>query len=161
MAVRARTEEPTHAILGRDAGVTLVEILITIVLMGTVVAGILALTQTSIIASKTSEDAARVESALLTAAERVERADRLLFPCDDDLPKPVEAAAQLKLGVTDVEAPNYAKVETEHLDQTGTWAPGACPGGVYQPNLVQRITITMTSPDTGLTRSLEVIKGDI
>ncbi|MCB0967831.1 MAG: hypothetical protein KDB37_13425 [Ilumatobacter sp.] len=135
--------------------------MITIVLLGTVVAGILTLTQTSIIASKTSDEAARVESALLTAAERVERADRLLFPCDDDLPKPVEAAAQLKLGVSPDEASTYAKVETEHLDQTGKWAPGACPNGIYQPNLVQRITITMTSPDTGLTRSLEVIKGDI
>ena len=145
----------------RDPGVTLVEIMITIVLLGTVVAGILTLTQTSIIASKTSDEAARVESALLTAAERVERADRLLFPCDDDLPKPVEAAAQLKLGVSPDEASTYAKVETEHLDQTGKWAPGACPNGIYQPNLVQRITITMTSPDTGLTRSLEVIKGDI
>lgn len=162
--MRVRTpaiEEPDDAPSRRDEGVTLIEILITIVLLGTLVAGILTLTQTSIIASKTSEDAARVESALLTAAERVERADRLLFPCDDDLPKPVEAAAQLKLGVTPEQAPTYAKVRTEHLDGTGKWATGACPGGVYQPNLVQRITITMTSPDTGLTRSVEVIKGDI
>lgn len=155
------TTDNDHDVPRRDAGATLIEILITIVLMGTLVAGILTLTQTSIIASKTSEEAARIESALLTAAERVERADRLLFPCDDDLPKPVEAAAQLKLGVTPEQAPNYAKVVTEHLDGSGNWAPGACPGGVYQPNLVQRITITMTSPETGLTRSLEVIKGDI
>ena len=145
----------------RDQGVTLVEILITIVLMGTLVAGILTLTRTSIIASKTSEDAARVESALITAAERVERADRLLFQCDDELPQPVRAAAQLKLGVTPEQAPSFAWIETEHLNSSGRWEVGACPSPGWQPNLVQRITITMKSPDTGLTRSLEVIKGDI
>lgn len=162
MRVRATIEEPADASSRRrDAGVTLVEVLITIVLLGTMVAGILTLTQTSIIASKTSEEAARVESALITAAERVERADRLQFPCDDTLPAPVEAAAQLKLGVSEDDVENYAWIETEHLDGSGRWAPGACPGGVYQPNLVQRITITMVSPDTGLSRSLEVIKGDI
>lgn len=162
MRVRAAANEaPPDSSPRRDAGVTLIEIMITIVLMGTLVAGILTLTQTSIIASKTSEEAARVESALLTAAERVERADRLQFPCDDTLPAPVEAAAQLKLGVPEDDVESYAWIVTEHLDGTGKWAPGACPGGVYQPNLVQRITITMVSPDTGLSRSLEVIKGDI
>lgn len=148
----------------RDRGMTLIEVLVTIVLIGTVVVGILAATQASIIASRTSRDAARVQSALVSAAERVERAGR-----DDgytcDLSGPIHAASQLHLGVTAAEAPTYTAIGYEHLTAAG-WQSGACPVGSggqaqYQPNLVQRIRITMTSPETGLSRTLEVLKGDV
>ena len=148
----------------RDAGVTFVEILVTIVLLGTVVVGILAATQTSIIASRTAAEAAQVETALLSAVERVERATRDEgYTCD--LSGPIYAATQLQLGVSAAEAPTYASISYEHLTAAG-WQPGACPidgGGLpqYQPNLVQRIRITMTSPDGGLSRTLEVVKGDV
>ena len=142
-----------------DTGSTFVEVLVTIVLMGTVVLGLLAATRTQIIASHTSREAARVESALLAASERVERAPRSEgYTCD--LSGPVYAAAQLKLGVSAVDAPTYAKLDYEHLTAAG-WVAGACPGGAYQPNLVQRIGITMISPESGLTRKLEVLKGDV
>lgn len=143
----------------RDSGATFVEVLVTIVLLGMVVLGILAATRTQVVASKTSREAARVESALLSAAERVERASRSEgYTCD--LSGPVYAAAQLKLGVSAAEAPTFATLDYEHLTATG-WVAGACPGGVYQANLVQRVGITMISPDTGLTRRLEVLKGDV
>lgn len=142
-----------------DRGSTFVEVLITIVLLGTVVLGILTATRAQVIASRTSREAARVESALLAAADRVERAPRSEgWTCD--LGAPVYAAAQLELGVSAADAPTYAKIEYEHLTATG-WVSGACPGGSYQPNLVQRIGITMISPDTGLSRTLEVVKGDV
>ena len=160
MQTEAGKERDGHVALPRDRGVTFVEILITIVLMGVVVTGVLALTRTSIIASKTSEEAARVEAALLAAAERVERASRDDGYTCEQLRGPVEAAAQLQLEVSDAEAPSYALVSFEHLTSTG-WVSGACPAGGYQANLVQRITITMISPDNGLQRTLEVIKGDV
>lgn len=143
-----------------DSGQSLVELLIAIVLFSTLVVGVLATTRTTIIASRTSKDAALVESALLSAAERVERASRDDGYTCEELTGPVEAAAQLKLGVDAASAPDYAKVKFEHLTAAG-WVDGACPGGAYQANLVQRITITMINPDTGLSRSLEVIKGDV
>ena len=152
------TEQPVDA-PRRDTGYSFVEVLVTVVLLGTVVLGLLAATRTQITASRTSREAARVESALLAAAERVERAPRSDgYTCD--LSGPVYAAAQLELGVLAADAPTYAKLDYEHLTATG-WVPGACPGGVYQPNLVQRIGITMISPDSGLTRKLEVLKGDV
>ena len=156
---RAGRQDEQCCVPGRDRGVTFVEILITIVLIGTVVLGILAVTRTSIIASKTSKEAATVESALIAAAERVERADRAVIPVCD-LSGPIHAAAQTKLGVPLADAPNYVTIEYQHLVGT-TWTDGACPGGTAQPNLVQRITITMEHPDSGLTRSVEVIKGDV
>jgi Tfp pilus assembly protein PilE len=143
----------------RDSGSTFVEVLVTIVLLGTVVLGLLAATRTQIIASRTSREAAQIESALLAAAERVERAPRSEgYWCD--LSGPVYAAAQLELGVSAAEAPTYALLAYEHLTATG-WDPGACPGDVYQPGLVQRIGITMISPESGMTRKLEVLKGDV
>ena len=154
--------EPTiapHRADRRDTGSSFIEVLVTIVLMGTVVLGLLAATRTQITASRTSREAAQVESALLAAADRVERAPRSEgYTCD--LSGPVYAAAQLELGVSAADAPTYAKLDYEHLTATG-WMPDACPGGAYQPNLVQRIGITMISPDTGLTRKLEVLKGDV
>lgn len=149
---------------GPDRGVTFIEIVVTITLMGTLVLGLLAAAQASVRASRVSREASKVESALLTAAERIERASRddATYQCPGvDLSGPVEAAAQLKLGVTSTEAPTYAKiVRYEHLFEGG-WVDGACPSPTEsQQNLVQRITISMTSPDSGLTRSMEVLKGD-
>lgn len=142
----------------RDRGFSFVEVLVTIVLLGTMVIAILTATRAQITSSRTSREAAQVESALLAAAERVERAPRGDFECD--LSGPVYAAAQLELGVSDVEAPTYALLDYEHLTALG-WVPGACPGGVYQLGLVQRIGITMIHPESGLTRKLEVLKGDV
>jgi hypothetical protein len=139
----------------RDTGSTFAEVLIAIVLIGTVLLGLLTATRAQVIASRTSREAARVQSALLVAADRVERA-----PIGCDFSGPVEAAAQLSLGVSELEAPSYAQLRYEYLTATG-WEDGACPGDVHQPNLVQRIGITMISPDTGLARTLEVVKGDV
>ncbi len=145
----------------RDRGATFVEVLVTIVLLGTIVLALMAAMRTQVVASRTSREAARVESALLAAAERVERSGREEFTCD--FGPPIYAAAQVKLGVSAAEAPTYALIEYEHLTATG-WQPGACPGpggDEYQPNLVQRIGITMISPDNGLMRKMEVLKGDV
>ena len=149
---------------GRDVGVTFIEVLITIVLMGTVVLGILAATRTAIVASRTASEAAAVETALLSAAERVERAAREDgYTCD--LSGPVYAAARLQFGISAAEVPAHVQIAYRHL-AGGAWEDGPCPLGTdgqprYQANLVQRLSITMTSPVSGLTRTLEVLKGDV
>lgn len=156
---RIREPRRDHHAQRRDRGVTFIEILVTITLLGTVVIAVLAAAQASVRASRVSREASRVESALLTAAERIERAPRSDAAYRCDLSGPVYAAAQLKLGVSQAEAPLYATVTYQHLT-AGGWVDGACPGGSYQANLVQRITITMTSPNNGLERTLDVLKGD-
>lgn len=149
--------EPGRDRFRRDTGVTLIEVLITVVLLGTVVVGILGAARMSIMASRTSKEAAQVQSALLAAAERVERAPRDQFPCDS-LRVPVENAAQLKLDVDDPST--VVEIEFEHLTASG-WVAGACPETGGQANLVQRLTITMTHPTSGLRRTLEVVKADV
>ena len=160
MAPARRIEDSTRGRTARatDAGVTLVEILITIVLIGTVVLGILTATSTLIVASRTADEVAQVQTALLTAAERIDRAPREQYRCAFD--DPIRAAAQLELGVSDAEVDNYWSVEYEHLGPSG-WTDGACPATGYQQHLVQRITIAMKIPNSEVSRSLTVVRSDV
>jgi hypothetical protein len=43
----------------------------------------------------------------------------------------------------------------------GTWNSGACPNGVRPKGLVQKVTITVTSPDGRLNRTMQVVKSDV
>lgn len=157
-ALRWRRRRSGDGRPGRDRGITLIEIVITITLLGVVVVPILVAVATTIRSSRVSEDAAQVETLLVNAVDRVNRATRGDFPCD--LTSPVVAAVEtVGWPATSVQ------VGHEYLDVNENWVTDtsgtACPGGSFQNGIVQRITITITSPDEGLTRSLQVIRGDI
>jgi prepilin-type N-terminal cleavage/methylation domain-containing protein len=154
---RAATRRPASR---RDGGFTFVELMVTIVLMGTIVVALLAATQALIMSSRTNREAAAVESALLAVAEQIERAPRDSYQCEADLRPLVFAAAEVKLGLAADEVEHFVETGFQHL-AGDTWTDGACPLSGFQPNLVQRIHITITSPDNGLRRTLEVIKGDV
>jgi prepilin-type N-terminal cleavage/methylation domain-containing protein len=150
---RNRSDRTASRESGRDRGVTLVEVVITIALMGVVVVPVLSAIRTAIVSSSISESAAEVETMLVNAVDRVHRADRKDFKCD--FTAPVEASV-LTFGWP----ASNAVVVHEHFEG-GNWQPGGCPGGVFRPGLVQRITISITSPDGDITRTLQVVKGDI
>ena len=160
---RQRTSR-RHALLIRrdptgDDGVTLVEIVISISLMGIVVVPLLLAVSSSIKSSNVSETAAQVETLLVNAVDRVNRAPRSgTFACD--LTSAVEAAVETVGWPT-----SAASVQQEYLDVSGSWMPGdfgtACPGGSLTPGLTQRITITITDPDERVSRTLQVVRGDI
>lgn len=142
----------------RDHGFTYVETVITIVLTGIVVLPILAAVRSSIEAASLSREAAEVETVLINAADRVSRADRFALPeLKCDLSGPAEKAASVHGWDASTVHVDYA-----YWDRTlpGFVAGEACPGGVFESGLVQRVTITVTSPNLDVTRSLEVIKGD-
>ena len=140
----------------RDSGFSFVEIVITITLMGIVVVPILVAVAASISASTTSLAAAEVETVLVNSVDRVNRSTRARFPCD--LTSPVVAAVE-----THGWSPSSATVRHEFLDSSGVWqtdATGtACPGGISHNGLVQRITVTITSPEDDVSRSLQVVRG--
>jgi type II secretory pathway pseudopilin PulG len=140
----------------RDGGFSIVEIVITISLMGIVVAPILTAVALSIRASSTSLTAAEVETVLVNAVDRVNRAPRTnATACL--LTGPVGAAVE-----THGWPASSATVGHEYLDPSGVWrtdASGtACPGGVFQNRLVQRITVKITSPEHGVSRTLQVVR---
>ncbi len=143
-----------------DRGFTYIEVVITIVLTGIVVLPILAAVRASIEAASVSRAAAEVETVLLNAADRVSRADRDDFKCDFTLVAQQAAAVEWS-------DPSAITVEHAHWDQNvSDWVVDssgtACPGGVWNNGLLaQRIRISVTSPDANVTRTLEVVKGDV
>ena len=108
---------------GPDRGFSLVEIVIAIVLMGTVVVAVLNAVSTSVRASSVSRSAAQVETAVVNAADRVDRAPKR---CDYTIY--AQAAVQ-----TEGWAAETASVTHEYYvpgsDATvaGTWQTGAPP----------------------------------
>jgi len=139
----------------RDGGFSIVEIVITISLMGIVVAPILTAVAVSIKASSTSLTAAEVETLLVNAVDRVNRAPR----SDDTaciLTGPVGAAVETRGWPV-----SSGTVGHEYL-AGGLWTTDAsgtaCPGGVFNPTLVQRITVTITRPEHGVRRTLQVVR---
>jgi type II secretory pathway pseudopilin PulG len=144
-----------------DDGITLIEIVITISLLGLVVVPILVAVTTSIKSSRVSESAAQVETLLVNAVDRVNRAPyEGAYKCV--LTGAVQAAAEAAGWPA-----SSATVGHEYLDKIdGTWKTDstfgtACPNGVWYLGIVQRITITVTSPDGGVSRSLQVVRGDL
>ena len=147
---------------GRDTGFSLVEVVIAIVLMGTVVVAVLNAVAVSVRASSVSRSAAQVETAVVNAADRVNRAPKR---CDYTIY--VQAAVQ-----TEGWSPDTASVTHEYYvpgaDATveGSWETGAagspgCSGPAPTDLLVQRVTISITSPDGKVRRNIEVVKSDV
>ena len=140
-----------------DRGFTFIEIVVTISLLGIVVLSLLVATRTSVTVSSTTRTVANVESAMLNAADRIERAPRP----DCDLSKFVEAAALTEFALpagSDLSA--IVQVDQQHL-AGAAWQDGACPSSGFQPGLLQRVTFTLTSPAGSVSRTMQVVKGDI
>jgi hypothetical protein len=155
----APTSRPRRSGARRDEGVTFLEILVAIVLLGTVVVGILAAMRTGVLASSTAQEAAKVETALLNASDRVSRAPLRCAP--DGYVAYVEAA------IAGWDGEGEASVSVSHLQYDSTagafadadWVPGPCPG--VGQSQVQRVTIVITGPNREVTRSMDVIKSRI
>jgi Tfp pilus assembly protein PilV len=138
----------------RDPGSTLVEVIISIVLIGVVVSAVLAAVQVSIRSSSIAFTGAEVETVLLNAGDRINRAPQL---CAYEQYVDAAAAAQ-EWG------PETTTVTVEILvANTGfpsDWEPQDCNTSVG-PFDVQRMTIVATDPSGDITRTLTVVKSDV
>jgi type II secretory pathway pseudopilin PulG len=154
-----------------DRGLTLVEMVVTIALIGLVVLPILAAVAQSIKVSALSRSAAQVETAIVNVSDAVNRVQRL--QCVNDpgtLAPPYTAAARSVLPADWAGTQGGVSVSTVYLAKDASnnpiWATTACPldanGQFLTPrNLVQRVTITVTSPDGAIKRTSEVVKSDV
>lgn len=146
----------------RDRGFTLIEIVITIVLVGTVTLAILDAVTTGIKASSVSRQAAQVETMIVNAADRVNRAE----PGCDYTKYAVTAVGFQKWDASTVSVTNEYYVPGATSADAGIWATGTglypgCPSSVRPDLLVQRVTITITSPDGDVRRTIQVVKSDV
>ncbi len=143
----------------RDAGFSLVEIVMTITLVAVAIVPLIDATITSISASTIAREAAEVETVLANAADRVNRAPTL---CDYRIY--AEAAALSKgwpASSVTVTYQHYVPGASALASDPGTWASGACPGGARTPRLIQMATVSITSPSGDVTRSVKVVKSDV
>lgn len=146
----------------KDAGFSLVEIVISIVLMGTIVIAVLNATTMSIKASAVSRSAAQVETSIVNAADRVNRAPKR---CDYTIY--AQAAVQTEGWAADRVSVTHEYYEVgadATLDGTWVQGPAGSPGcATIAPAdlLVQRVTISITSPDNKVTRTIQVVKSDV
>jgi len=146
-----------------DAGYSLVEVAVAVALMGIAVVPIMIAGIVSVRASAQTSSAAKVETVLANAADRVNRANE---DCDydDEVEAAVLSAASQSPAWengTAVAAYEWYQPATESPVTLGTWNAGACPGSDRPEGLVQKVTITVTSPDGKLSRTMQVVKSDV
>ena len=141
----------------RDAGYSLTEVLVAIVLMSIAIIPILLAAGLSVRTSSQSRNLARMETVLANAADRVNRASE---GCDYKIY--VEAAALAEHWDPSQASVSYQYyVPADAASVGGDWLAGACPDGVRTPGLVQMVTISITSPDGNNIRSIQVVKSDV
>lgn len=130
-----------------------------IALMGIAVMPLMAAAIVSIRTSSMSRSAAQVETALVNAADRVNRA-----PLKCDYSVYAQAAVQTQGWSPDrVTLQQLYFVPGATAASPGTWAAGsgttpACAIGTPTDGIVQRIRIVITSPGGKVTRQIEVVK---
>ncbi len=159
-AIRERTRAR------HDRGFSIVEVVVTITLMAVVMVPILSAVATSVKASSQTRSAAQVETALVNAADRVNRAE---LKCNYAIY--AEAAVQSQGWDK-----NRASLTYAYWVVPVTFVVGATPAlpGEWSTDgkacaiadtttdkLVQRVTISISSPDGDINRVIEVVKSRV
>ena len=140
---------------GRDGGFTLIEVIVTLTLMAVVLLPILNAVALTIRSSSQGRAAAQVETALVNAADRVHRA-----PMSCQYEMYAEAAVpQFKDFAVSVSYAYYAP----NAPPAARWVPQACEDGMDLPRdgLVQRVVVSVTSPDGDVRREMQVVKSRV
>ena len=141
----------------RDPGFGLVEIVVAIALIGIAVVPIMMAAIINVRASSQTRTSAKVETVLANAADRVNRAKE---GCDYHVY--VEAAALSQGWEVSQAVATYEWYDpADSPTVLGTWNPGACPGGDRTEGLVQKVTITVISPNGDIRRTMQVVKSDV
>jgi len=136
-----------------ETGATLVEVVISITLMGTVIAAIVGALLSSVVASSTAVDSAELEAVLITASDHLDRAEP---NCNYD--------EQLDAVATSQGWAAGSIIGTYQLlvhDDDGTAQFESVDCDEILAGDVQTIVITATHPFGGQSRTLKVVKSSV
>lgn len=157
---------------GSDAGFSLVEILVTIVLMGTTMVAVLLSLQTTIKATVVDRDHATSFAWLQAASDEIYRVPRI--PCTAGQAAAITAYDAAAKSVDRPPAwvdKSTAKIQVTTVEYLGKvnpdavfeWDAAFCFEGVgFESSKLytQRVTIQVTSPDDGLVKTLQMVKSE-
>lgn len=160
---------------GADRGVTFIEVLVAIVLLGTAGVGVLAALRVSIDATRLERDHSRAFQWLQSANGVLQAAPRV--SCGYTLPddaayatgeEKVRLQYQSLIRSTVVNPPGWADSQltvrppVKVWDGTRYWDPAAAPQTCYDSDgfLLQLVTLQVTSPDGDIIESIQVVKRD-
>lgn len=169
-----RRFHPVRATGRRDSGVSLLEVLIAITLIGVAVTSIIVAVQVTATASGIDEDHANSFSWLQAASDEIYRIPRL--SCATNTPDAIRTAYSAAIQTPNVPKPDaWPNATAASIQVTGIqflgkaspdddyeWGDTYClEGGVYAnaPQYTQRITIRAISPK-GLVKTLQMVKGN-
>ena len=132
---KRRSSDERSAPTVRDAGATLTELLVTIAIMGIIIAPVMNAVIGVIKASATNRGLAQVETVLTNAADQVNRAPKR---CDYTLY--AQTAAQLQGWDPSTASVVHRRYEPGLTpDLPGTWVDGACAGSQPSDLLVDHV----------------------
>lgn len=154
----------------RDAGLTFIELLVTIMLMGTLVLALMTAVQASLRASSKNKEAAAIETMIVNVVDRINRAD----PKDPRWACDYSALAQAALdtyndkwhGTLEDVVQYYYVPPTGDLNVAGSWQQGpadhpACKEAVRGSNEVSKIVVILKGADSPMRREIEVVKSSV
>ena len=171
-------KEPHLGRARRDSGATLIEIVISVVLLGMVLTVVLGASQMSVIGTRLERDHSKSYQWLQSATGVLHAADRV--SCDHD-PVNVPADAAFSSGeekvrltyeqvIRDgvVNPPGWSDYQLTVLapvmvwDGSQYWDPVSAPKPCYDSDgyLLQLVTLQVTSPDGEIIETLQVVKRD-
>lgn len=140
-----------------DRGYSLVEIVVAISLLGMVIIPILAAVKSSIQVSSVASAAAKAETAMINAADRINRAD---LSCNYEL------YAQASVRIEGWPASSATVRQEWYNPQTNSWVDegptgDGCPYANVTEDLVQRVTIDINVPNSDISRKIQVVKSNV
>jgi len=150
-----------------DRGYTLVEILVSIVLMGTIVLSIMTGMWTVIRVSRQNDDRAKVQAVIGSAADRI--ANYQYVACPEDA-NTYQVIGEVAASVVGWEATSVEIIRYQFWDpDIGSWADNnSIQGadcnqsvGLTTSKTLQKMTVRVTSPGAGYSSTLDVVKSDI
>lgn len=162
--IRVRTGRASTPDARADAGFSLVEMVVTVTLMGIAMIPILIAAMSLVKTSSFDRNATKVATVLANAADRLNRTPE---SCDAIRYRGVVVAAVSAQWQEHDEPESLVTTDYSYfvpgptVSDAGTWAAGLCPPNALAKDVVQMVNIGVTSPDGQVHRSMQVVKSKI